>query len=129
MRATCETDLAEKHSLKAVTEWMGHSYKVAEKHYLRVQEDEFDRAVKNGAIQSDDNESVFNHALQLPNINELPSAEKTVQKVVQHPPARGCTTKPRNAKTPCFTGSCNSVQHSATGIIGQVGFEPTTKGL
>ncbi len=37
MRASCENDLVDAgYPLAAVTAWMGHSTKVAEKHYLRV---------------------------------------------------------------------------------------------
>ena len=128
MRAACETDLVRSgYQLKDVTAWMGHSYKVAEKHYLRVLEEEFDRAVKNGAIQPDDNKSEINNALQLPNTSDWQPTKKTVQKAVQQPPARDCMTKPRNAKTPCFTGSCNSLQHRANQDIAKAGLEPARR--
>jgi len=49
MRASCETDLLEKHPLQAVARWMGHSAKIAVTNYLRVRDEHFDRAVKLGA--------------------------------------------------------------------------------
>ena len=45
MRASCETDLLEKHPLQAVARWMGHSPKVAVANYLRVRDEHFDQAI------------------------------------------------------------------------------------
>jgi Integrase len=131
MRASCETDLVQdgNYPLKAVTTWMGHSYKVAEKHYLRVTEDEFDRAVKFGAVKSGNNVSAINMDMQNAGESEVLPADKPVQKAVQQASARGCLTEPRKTKSPYFTGFCDSVQRRATDLIGQVGLEPTTKGL
>ena len=123
MRGSCETDLVQdgKYPLKAVTTWMGHSYKVAEKHYLRVTEDEFDRAVNFGAVKSGNNASEINMDVQNVDINDVLGTEKTVQNPVQQAPVLSCMTEPRKAKSPCFTGFCNSVQPRATDLIGQVG--------
>ena len=122
MRASCETDLvAANYHLKDVTVWMGHSYKVAEKHYLRQQEEEFNRAIKSGAKKSDNNESRINNVPQTTDVNDYPSTKKTVQKAVLQAAAGHCMTEPRNAKGPCITGSCDSVQHGANSEIGQVG--------
>jgi len=122
MRASCETDLVKSgYQLKDVTVWMGHSYKVAETHYLRTQEEEFARAVKNGAKKPDNNESHINNNLKTQDTNNFPSTKKTVQKPGLQAAAGHCTTEPRNAKSPCFTGFCESVQHGAIDEIGQVG--------
>ena len=48
MRASCETDLLEKHPLQAVARWMGHSPKVAVANYLRVRDEHFDQATNGG---------------------------------------------------------------------------------
>ena len=48
MRASCETDLLEKHPLQAVARWMGHSPKVAVANYLRVRDEHFDQATGKG---------------------------------------------------------------------------------
>jgi len=48
MRASCETDLLEKHPLQAVARWMGHSPKVAVANYLRVRDEHFDQAINGG---------------------------------------------------------------------------------
>ena len=123
MRGSCETDLARDNNypLKAITSWFGHSYNVAEKHYLRVTDEEFDRAVKFGAVKTGNNVSAINMDVQNVDINDVLGTEKTVQKAVQQAPVLSCMTEPRKTKSPCFTGSCNSVQHGATGLIGQVG--------
>ncbi len=44
MRASCETDLFEQHPLQTVARWMGHSPKIAVANYLRVREEDFDKA-------------------------------------------------------------------------------------
>ena len=46
LRASCETDLAKTHPIKAVCDWIGHSVKVAHEHYLQTTESDFDEAVK-----------------------------------------------------------------------------------
>ena len=45
LRASCETDLARLHPIKAVCDWIGNSIAVAQKHYLQTTESDFDRAV------------------------------------------------------------------------------------
>jgi integrase len=44
LRASCETDLAKIHPIKAVCDWIGNSITVAQKHYLQTTEDDFERA-------------------------------------------------------------------------------------
>jgi integrase len=46
LRASCETDLAKCHPIKAVCDWIGHSVKVAHQHYLQTTESDFELAVK-----------------------------------------------------------------------------------
>jgi integrase len=53
MRASCETDLLEKHPLQAVARWMGHSAKVAVANYLRVRDEHFDAATTGTGGQHD----------------------------------------------------------------------------
>jgi integrase len=45
LRASCETDLLEQVPISAVTDWLGHSAAVALKHYTRVPDHLFERAV------------------------------------------------------------------------------------
>ena len=49
LRSTRETELAADFPIQAVCAWIGHSVSVAEKHYLQVTEDLFERAAKPGA--------------------------------------------------------------------------------
>jgi hypothetical protein len=126
MRASCETDLVRGgYQLKDVTAWMGHSHKVAEKHYLHTLEDEFDRAVKfgakNGAKNAGETAPESNCPTQNSDASDFSSSKKTVRKAVLQTPAGDCTEKPRNAKSPQNTGSCKSLQLGATCTIGQVG--------
>lgn len=49
LRASCETDLLDTLPMSAVTEWLGHSAAIALKHYARVPEHVFKRAVSGDA--------------------------------------------------------------------------------
>lgn len=44
LRASCETDLAKIHPIKAVCDWIGNSVSVAQRHYLQTTEADFERA-------------------------------------------------------------------------------------
>ncbi len=44
LRSTRETELAEQHPLQAVCQWIGNSQVVAQKHYLQVTSEHFERA-------------------------------------------------------------------------------------
>jgi integrase len=44
LRASCETDLAKVHPIKAVCDWIGNSITVAQRHYLQTTEEDFERA-------------------------------------------------------------------------------------
>jgi hypothetical protein len=100
---------------------MGHSYKVAEKHYLRVQDEEFDRAAKFGATKPDDNKSEINNALRLSDVNDFFPTKKSVLNPVLQAAERNCTTEQQKSKSLNFTGSCNSVQQGATPQIAEAG--------
>lgn len=47
LRATRETELTEDHPLHVVCAWIGNSQRIAEKHYLQITDDHFDRALQN----------------------------------------------------------------------------------
>jgi len=49
LRSSCETDLVEKFPLHVVTEWLGNSPEVAQKHYLQVTEEHYERATQKPA--------------------------------------------------------------------------------
>lgn len=46
LRASCETDLAKIHPIKAVCDWIGNSVDMASKHYLQTTDEDFQRAVQ-----------------------------------------------------------------------------------
>lgn len=78
MRASCETELVARFPLHVVAAWMGHDVKVAEKHYLRVTEGDFERAAagldKSGA-----------NPVQYQTAAGLKSPETPVENPVQNP--------------------------------------------
>ena len=48
MRSSCETDLAEIYPIQVVTAWLGNSPRVAQKHYLQVRPEHFEKAIAVG---------------------------------------------------------------------------------
>jgi integrase len=49
LRASRETELAAEHPLHVVCAWIGNTATIAQKHYLQVTDDYFERAAKGGA--------------------------------------------------------------------------------
>ena len=47
LRASRETELAERHPVHVVTAWLGNTPRIAMKHYLQVTESDFEKAVQN----------------------------------------------------------------------------------
>jgi integrase len=50
LRSSRETELVEQFPLHVVTAWLGHGIRVAERHYLQVTDEHFERAAKSGAV-------------------------------------------------------------------------------
>lgn len=46
LRASCETDLAKIHPIKAVCDWIGNSIDMAARHYLQTTDEDFERAIQ-----------------------------------------------------------------------------------
>ncbi|MGL6225132.1 MAG: tyrosine-type recombinase/integrase [Thermoguttaceae bacterium] len=70
MRGSCETDLAEKYPIQTVTAWIGNSPAVAQKHYLRVLPEHFERALREE--ESPDREKKIGQPQVKPSWSELP---------------------------------------------------------
>ena len=51
LRRSCESDLAKRHPQHAVSQWIGHSMKVSERHYLMVGDDLFDAAANDPVMR------------------------------------------------------------------------------
>jgi integrase len=49
LRASCETDLMQRHPIHVVTAWLGNTPKIALGHYLQTLETDFEKAVRGGA--------------------------------------------------------------------------------
>jgi len=104
LRASRETELAEGFPIHVVCKWIGHAAKIAEKHYLQVTDDHFERAAKSGAL--------------------------AVQNAVQQPAAPFRTEPPELPETGNSSGfmlvgagACEKVQN---GGVPLVGLEPRT---
>ena len=46
LRASCQTDLANRFPAPVVCEWLGNSWAVARQHYLQVTEEHFEQAIR-----------------------------------------------------------------------------------
>jgi hypothetical protein len=46
LRSTRETELVKRHGIKAATTWIGNSEDVAKLHYLQIEKDDFEKAIK-----------------------------------------------------------------------------------
>ncbi len=49
LRAICETDLMQHHSIHVVTAWIGNTPTVTLGHYLQTLDSDFEKAVRGGA--------------------------------------------------------------------------------
>jgi hypothetical protein len=61
MRSTRETELAESFPLHVVCKWIGNSQPVAEKHYLQVTDEHFDRAIRGDGSAAQNPAQSTNH--------------------------------------------------------------------
>src|SRR5262249_51240576 len=52
LRASCETDLMQRHPIHVVTVWIGNTPKIALGHYLQTLDADFEKAVRGGAESS-----------------------------------------------------------------------------
>ena len=58
LRRTCESDLAKRHPQHAVSQWIGHSMRVSEKHYLMVGDDLYDAAANDPVLRAAESAAV-----------------------------------------------------------------------
>lgn len=53
LRASCETDLMEKHSIHVVTAWVGNTPRIALGHYLQTLDGDFEKAIRGDDAKGD----------------------------------------------------------------------------
>ena len=103
---SCSTELRREFPDYVEAAWIGHSVKIANKHYVQVIDDDFTRAV-----------------------GELKTAHNPAQQVHAEPRRGSQVTGSAYKKTTALQGSASSRETSHTSRVGPAGFEPTTKGL
>jgi integrase len=111
LRASRETELAGEYPLHVACAWIGNSTSIAQKHYLQVTEEDFERAAKsavNGAAEGPEMSSASAVA-GLGNISQISTEAEDGCKVVQNP--------------------ANSRKSNEGRGMGLEGLEPSTKGL
>ena len=96
LRASCETELSQRHAIHLVCAWIGHTEKVARDHYLQVRDEDFIRAAQKEAQQ--------------------PAEPARTGQQTQ------TRTTPQGPELPSVAASCGLVQEDR---MGAVGFEPT----
>ena len=104
LRASRETELAAEHPMHVVCAWIGNSALIAQKHYLKVRDEDFDRAAKSGA-------GALQKAVQQP--SAWPRDGSHEMQKAQHIP--GFLREDANC--------CDTKQNA---LVGAEGFEPPT---
>ena len=92
LRASRETDLAREYPAHVLESWLGHSTKIASKHYLMVTDDDFNLATEGAK-----------------------SGAQEAQNQAQHPAAPSGTLWQKAAQLPGETTSCASESDSLRG--------------
>jgi hypothetical protein len=119
LRASRETELAEKYSVQVVTDWLGNTPKIAMRHYLMTTDEHFEAAVRG-------DEPMVEAA------NEETS-EKAAQNAAQraHAGHRGGSQSSSTAhkKPRQMPGSANSSETPLNLEMAGTGFEPATSRL
>jgi integrase len=107
LRASRETELAAVYPLHVVTAWLGNSALIAQKHYLKVRDEDFERAAQESAAKS---------------------AAPALQKALQQPAATERNPSQDNQKSPEKPGflrelatCCESTRNV---LVGLQGLEP-----
>ena len=101
LRSSCRTELQETFPDHVVNKWIGHSAKVAEKHYLQVTDEHWGKAIEPRPLTGT---LITSHSGTISNTNET--------------------------KKPCVLQGCDGDWGVVmTPKIGPVGLEPTTYGL
>lgn len=101
LRASRETELAKDYPIHVLAAWLGHTPRIAMKHYLQVRDTDFARAVEGGAE----------------------SGAVAVQKAVQQAHAPNCTDSQETNQTlmisKVYANLCDSVPDSAQMFSGE----------
>lgn len=87
LRASCETELADRFPAHVVSKWLGNSQQVAAAHYLQVTEDHFARAAQ--------------------------GVSSALQKAVQQPEELTCGDSQRDRKNAIFPEEILAVRNRA----------------
>ena len=100
LRSSRQTELEESHPSHVVCAWMGNSRAVAEKHYLQVTDDHFEKATQNPTQSGS--------AKSGKGLSEAPTAQK---------------------KTPVLPGNATNCKYLPLRPVGDTGLEPVTSTL
>jgi integrase len=129
LRASRETELAEKFPIHVVCKWVGHNARIAEKHYLTVRDEYFDMAAAARALQGPPAQNRVSEVVQE---RAAESDAIPVQNAVQQPAAPICTESQESTedRSGCevalrHAGVCDEVRNSQVRLEG---FEPPTYG-
>jgi len=130
LRASRETELAERFPVQVVTSWLGNTPSIAMRHYLMTTEEHFAAALADNEAGAD---PAASHAAQKTAQNPAQHAHASVRHDSQ---AAGCAderTAETHEKTPAVPGCASRSDYSRmysqlAGIAG-TGFEPVTSRL
>lgn len=103
LRASRQTELSASFPLHVVCEWLGNSQLIAQEHYLRVVDSDFERA-----------------------IDPVSALQNPVQYSAVYSGLGSQTKTSENAKTPEIPGFADACSVMPEGSMGDTGFEPVT---
>jgi hypothetical protein len=110
-----QTELTYEHPQHVVCRWLGNSQLIAQRHYLQVTDEDFERAAGLDLTTKDTGE---NHR------------RKVTHKTTQHTSARGCSESqialPVQKKTPVLLGSAAPCYLVPQSKVEDRGLEPLT---
>ena len=108
LRSSCRTELQERFPSHVIDNWLGHSTKVAEMHYLQVTDEHWSRAAGSS-------------------VTDVPAGAPTGAPISA---STGVITKKhKNKKSPFFTHHEHSCYLLTKWVVPPIGFEPTTSAL
>lgn len=129
MRATRETELAQRYPIHVVCEWIGNSQGVALKHYLRVTDEDYNRAVSTPAAEVNAH-TALHSVEQRAAKGAAPDARQALQTATQQP-AAGASKSPQSSRKSLGIQSLEQVIADKREMLRDwgvppAGFEPAT---
>ena len=125
MRASCETDWAARFPLADVSSWLGHTAKVAARHYLRPTEATFDGATRT-AFGGDAGGDKLRETVVTPVVTQSAATSRTESHFTREAMEHAALTR-----TKCNAPQLRARVREKRGArrVDLIGLEPTTSSM